>query len=157
MARAFDASHRAYEAREGARAKELSNEGHVHKSEMERLNHEASEWILILFFQSFRLWHPMLNASTEPAENNLDSQPGEVDLHGLFVKEAIEFTDKMIVRARQRGDTEVHLIVGKYLLFAVRYCPSTLISLATRQLGLHSTSGHAKIKPAIEELMRKYE
>lgn len=45
MARAFDASHNAYESGEKARAKELSNEGHAHKTEMERLNREASEWI----------------------------------------------------------------------------------------------------------------
>jgi len=115
MARAFDESKVAYKAGDGARAKQLSNEGHAHKSEMERLNREASEWI-------FR-------------ENNTDSKPGEVDLHGLFVKEAIEHTDRAIDQARRRGDTAVHLIVGK---------------------GLHSASGHAKIKPAIEELMHKH-
>ena len=45
MARAYDASHEAYQSGDGARAKELSNEGHAHKAEMERLNKEASEWI----------------------------------------------------------------------------------------------------------------
>ncbi|KAI0035897.1 hypothetical protein K488DRAFT_42349, partial [Vararia minispora EC-137] len=116
MARAFDASHHAYESGDGARAKELSNEGHAHKSEMERLNREASQWI---FYQ-----------------NNTDSKPGEVDLHGLYVKEAIQYTDKAILEAQQRGDPEIHLIVGK---------------------GLHSLGGHAKIKPAIEDLMRKHD
>ena len=41
-----------------------------------------------------------------------DSKSGEVDLHGLFVKEAIERTDEAIQAAQQRGDTEIQLIVG---------------------------------------------
>ena len=41
-----------------------------------------------------------------------DSKPGEVDLHGLFVKEAIAYTDQSIQEARARGDTQLHLIVG---------------------------------------------
>lgn len=45
MAKAFDASHRAYENGDGAGAKNLSNEGKRHKAEMERLNQEASNWI----------------------------------------------------------------------------------------------------------------
>ncbi|KAI0051225.1 DUF1771-domain-containing protein [Auriscalpium vulgare] len=115
MGRAFDESHTAYERGDGARAKELSNEGKAHQREMERLNAEASEWI-------FR-------------ENNTDSGPGEVDLHGLYVKEAITYTDRAIQEARQRGESELHLIVGK---------------------GLHSANHNAKIKPAIEELMLKH-
>ncbi|KAI9068060.1 DUF1771-domain-containing protein [Trametes sanguinea] len=74
MARCFDEAHRAYESGDGARAKELSNKGKAAQQEMERLNEQAAEWI-------FR-------------ENNTDSGPGEVDLHGLYVKEAIRFTDK---------------------------------------------------------------
>ena len=45
MARNFDEAHRAYEGGDGARAKELSNQGKAHKAEMERLNAQASEWI----------------------------------------------------------------------------------------------------------------
>lgn len=45
MARCFEESHQAYEGGDGARAKELSNEGKRHKAEMERLNDEASAWI----------------------------------------------------------------------------------------------------------------
>ncbi|KIP11519.1 hypothetical protein PHLGIDRAFT_17924 [Phlebiopsis gigantea 11061_1 CR5-6] len=116
MARAFEASHQAYARGDGAGAKELSNQGKRHQAEMERLNREASEWIFV--------------------ENNKDSARGEVDLHGLYVKEAIAYTDRAINEAKARGDTEVHLIVGK---------------------GLHSKSGTAKIKPAIEDLMRKHQ
>jgi Domain of unknown function (DUF1771) len=44
MARAFEQSHAAYARKDGAGAKELSNEGRAHQ-EMERLNAEASTWI----------------------------------------------------------------------------------------------------------------
>lgn len=70
-----------------------------------------------------------------PAENNQDSRPDELDLHGLFVKEAIQKTDQAIVEAQQRGDSQIRIIVGK---------------------GLHSEGSVAKLKPAVEELMTKY-
>lgn len=63
-----------------------------------------------------------------------DSGPREIDLHGLYVKEAITFTERALQQARTRGDGEIHLIVGK---------------------GLHSKNGAAKLKPAIAELIRK--
>ncbi|KAH7926704.1 DUF1771-domain-containing protein [Leucogyrophana mollusca] len=116
MAQCFQQSHEAYARHDGALAKELSLQGKQHEREMERLNAEASEWI-------FR-------------ENNTDSKPGEVDLHGLYVKEAIAFSDKAIKEARQRGDSKIRLIVGK---------------------GLHSDGHVAKIKPALEELMRQHQ
>lgn len=43
--------------------------------------------------------------------------PGEVDLHGLYVKESITYTDQSIGEARARGDKEVRLIVGSYNSF----------------------------------------
>ena len=49
---------------------------------------------------------------TYPATHIQDSKPGEVDLHGLYVKEAITYTDQSIVEARARGDKEIRLIVG---------------------------------------------
>ncbi|KZS98198.1 DUF1771-domain-containing protein, partial [Sistotremastrum niveocremeum HHB9708] len=115
MRRCFDQSHQAYENGDGARAHELSEEGHRHQREMERLDQEANDWI-------FR-------------ENNTDSKPGEIDLHGLYVKEAIARTDQAIQEAQARGDTTIHLIVGK---------------------GLHSQNHVAKLKPAIEDLMQKH-
>ncbi|CAE6479872.1 unnamed protein product [Rhizoctonia solani] len=116
MARAFDASQEAYKSGDGAKAKELSNEGKRHKVEMERLNKEASDWI----FQQV----------------NLDSAPDELDLHGLYVKEAIERTEAAVQAAQGRGDEQIRIIVGK---------------------GLHSQGHVAKLKPAIEELMVKYQ
>ncbi|KAI0733101.1 hypothetical protein C8Q72DRAFT_41516 [Fomitopsis betulina] len=114
MAQCYEESHTAYASGDRARAKELSNEGKAHKAEMERLNAQASEWIF--------------------AKNNEDSEPGEVDLHGLFVKEAMTYSERAINAARRRGDAKINLIVGK---------------------GLHSQSGVAKLKPAIEELIQK--
>ncbi|GJE90114.1 hypothetical protein PsYK624_062370 [Phanerochaete sordida] len=65
-----------------------------------------------------------------------DSRISEIDLHGLSVQEAIEYTNDAIVEAIIRGDSELHIIVGK---------------------GLHSKGGVAKIRPAIEDLMDQYE
>ncbi|KAK0504879.1 cytoplasmic protein [Armillaria luteobubalina] len=116
MARCFSESHEAYNRGDGAGAKELSNQGKKHQQKMEQLNKEASDWIFV--------------------ENNRDSKPGEIDLHGLYVKEAIARTDIALDEAKRRGDTEIRLIVGK---------------------GLHSKGGAAKIRPAIEELMHKHQ
>ncbi|KAB5595180.1 Alpha-1,2-mannosyltransferase [Ceratobasidium theobromae] len=116
MARAFEASKEAYKNRDGAKAKELSNEGKKHKAEMERLDKEASDWIF--------------------EQVNMDSAPNELDLHGLYVKEAIARTEAAVQAAQNRGDEEIHIIVGK---------------------GLHSQGHVAKLKPAIEDLMVKYQ
>lgn len=45
MGRAFEESKRAYEGGDGARAKQLSEEGKRHKAEMEDLNRQACDWI----------------------------------------------------------------------------------------------------------------
>lgn len=114
MSTCFRESKEAYARHDGARAKQLSNEGKELQREQERLNREASTWI----YQA----------------NNKDSKPGEIDLHGLYVREAIERTDQALEQAKRRGDSEVHLIVGK---------------------GLHSQGGAAKLKPAIQDLILK--
>jgi len=46
-----------------------------------------------------------------------DCKLGEVDLHGLYVKETIAYTDQSIAEARARGDREIHLVVGSYSPF----------------------------------------
>ncbi|SJL10240.1 uncharacterized protein ARMOST_13624 [Armillaria ostoyae] len=83
---------------------------------MEQLNKEASNWIYL--------------------EKNHNRKPGEIDLHGLYVKEAITYTDAALEEAKLRGDSEIRLIVGK---------------------GSHSEGGEAKLRPAIMKLMRKYQ
>lgn len=67
--------------------------------------------------------------------NNEDSGPDEVDLHGLYTAEAITRTEQEIAARQRRGDASVRIIVGK---------------------GIHSKDHVAHIKPAIEDLMRKY-
>ena len=133
MARSFDAAHAAYEGGDGARAKELSNAGKAAQKEMERLNEEASEWI----FRGMLLNHSLVSGLTDMTrcysiENNTvclfaswthvgllrsacvqDSQPGEIDLHGLYVKEAIRYADRSIQEARARGDSKIRFIVGE--------------------------------------------
>jgi len=115
MAQCFQQSHEAYARRDGALAKDLSNQGKEHQRKMEELNKQASDLIF--------------------TENNKNSKPGEIDLHGLYVKEAIIRADQSIQLAKSTGHSQVKLIVGK---------------------GLHSHGGVAKIKPAIEELIQKH-
>ncbi|KAF8161050.1 hypothetical protein B0H34DRAFT_795892 [Crassisporium funariophilum] len=115
MAKCFEQSHEAFARKDGALAKELSNQGKEHQRKMGDLNKQASDWIFI--------------------ENNKDSKPGEVDLHGLYVKEAIVRAEQAIQTAQTSGNSQINLIVGK---------------------GLHSRGGVAKIKPAIDELIRKH-
>jgi Domain of unknown function (DUF1771) len=45
MAHCFEESRLAYDNGDGARAKQLSVEGHRHQAEMDRLNAQASDWI----------------------------------------------------------------------------------------------------------------
>jgi len=115
MAECFQQSHEAYARRDGALAKDLSNKGKENQRKMEELNKQASDWIF--------------------TKNNKESKPGEIDLHGLYVKEAISHADQSIQLAKSKGDSQIKLIVGK---------------------GLHSQGGVAKIKPAIEELILKH-
>ena len=68
------------------------------------------------------------------AENNKLSPAGTIDLHGLYVKEAIERTESAISQAQASGQGELRVIVGK---------------------GIHSQGHVARIKPAVEELMQK--
>lgn len=141
MAQCFEESHTAYAAGDGARAKELSNQGKAHKAEMERLNAQASEWIFASASMSLSFarrgcgvlghWilttYDLSGANREQRSGCMrrfgthvvgltgvlqDSAPEEVDLHGLYVKEAITYSERAINDARRRGDAKVHLIVG---------------------------------------------
>ncbi|OJA08014.1 hypothetical protein AZE42_08021 [Rhizopogon vesiculosus] len=114
MDKCFQRSDKACKRGESVRGQKLREKGNQHGCTRDALNAEASAWI-------FR-------------KNNLKNKPGKVDLHGLSVKEAISYSDKAIKKARQRGDSQIRLIVGK---------------------GLHS-DGQARIKPAIEKKMRQY-
>merc|ERR1712093_251197 len=115
MHEAFEAASRAYKAGDGASAKELSNKGHQHDRNKDELNQRAADWI----FEA----------------NNRGRGAGEIDLHGLYVQEAIDKTEAAVQNAQRQGLHELRIITGK---------------------GIHSQQGVAKIKPAIESLMVKY-
>lgn len=76
MHQCFDAASRAYNSGEGGDAKNLSNEGHAHQRRRDQLNDEAADWIF--------------------AANNANQPRGSIDLHGLYVQEAIERTEKAV-------------------------------------------------------------
>ncbi|TYJ59060.1 hypothetical protein B9479_000049 [Cryptococcus floricola] len=111
----FAASQAAYKSGDGAAAHNLSVQGKSHQKNQDDLDDQASAWIF--------------------NENNKDSPLGTIDLHGLYVKEAIERTEAAINDSQRQRREELRIIVGK---------------------GLHSQGGHAKIKPAVENLMQKY-
>jgi len=113
MAQCYRQSQEAYERRDRARAKALSDEGKRHALKMDKLNATASATVF--------------------KENNQDKDACEVDLHGLYVKEAITYSEKAITNARRKGDNEIRLIVGQ---------------------GNHSEGGVSRLKPAIQEDMQ---
>ena len=88
-------SHQAYSDGDGARAKQLSNEGKEHDRKMDDYNRQASEYI-------FRA-------------NNSGSrvQSDQIDLHGLFVEEAERVLEERIRSDQAAGQTHLHAIVGK--------------------------------------------
>ncbi|KAF1739078.1 Smr domain-containing protein [Beauveria bassiana] len=91
----FDKSRQAYSAGDGARAKELSNEGKSHDARMDDYNRQASDYI-------FR-------ANNAPGRVDADA----IDLHGQFVEEAERILEERIRADRARGQTHLHAIVGK--------------------------------------------
>ncbi|KAH9061245.1 hypothetical protein EDB87DRAFT_405601 [Lactarius vividus] len=95
-------------------AQELRQQGDAHKSSMEVHDWYAAE---IIF-----------------CENNKNRRDAMIDLHGLYVAEAVEFADDLLQYTRSRGDEVAHFIVGK---------------------GLHSGAGKAKIRSALEDLFTK--
>ncbi|RCK54452.1 hypothetical protein Cantr_04403 [Candida viswanathii] len=104
-------SQQAYKLGDGQRAHELSEQLKQVLQKAEEANRKAAEYV-------FR-------------ENNEDSGPDEIDLHGLYVKEAEWILQRRIYYAVQTHQSHLNVIVGK---------------------GLHSANGVAKIKPAVDEL-----
>ncbi|KAJ7109902.1 hypothetical protein C8R44DRAFT_800888 [Mycena epipterygia] len=91
-----------------AEARRLAQAGKDHQRTMEALNKTASEMIF--------------------KEKNKDREPQEIDLHGLFVKEAESKVKEAILAGEQRGVPVIRFIVGQ---------------------GLHTADGTAKLKPAL--------
>ncbi|KAL7925937.1 hypothetical protein ACQKWADRAFT_283473 [Trichoderma austrokoningii] len=91
----FERSKRAYDDGDGARAKELSNQGKAHNAKMEEYNRQASDYI-------FR-------ENNAPGRVDADS----IDLHGQFVEEAERILEQRIRADQARGQAHLHAIVGK--------------------------------------------
>lgn len=54
----FQKSKAAYNAGDGAQAKNLSEEGHMHQQRKDQLNHEAASWIFNGPYSLSVLWFP---------------------------------------------------------------------------------------------------
>lgn len=104
-------SQQAYKNGDGSKAHELSEELKKVLRQAEEYNHKAAEYV-------FR-------------ENNTDSAEDEIDLHGLYVKEAEYFLQNRIAHDIRTNQSHLKVIVGK---------------------GLHSAGGVAKIKPAVDQM-----
>ncbi|KAI0461091.1 hypothetical protein LJB42_001422 [Komagataella kurtzmanii] len=104
-------SQEAYQSGDGERAHQLSVKAKEYLAQADRYNRQAAEYVFV--------------------ENNADSEDHEIDLHGLYVREAEYIVKQRISAAVQRGEKRLSIIVGK---------------------GNHSTDGVAKLKPAVEKL-----
>ncbi|KAK5629742.1 hypothetical protein RRF57_005457 [Xylaria bambusicola] len=93
----FKESREAYNNGDGARAKQLSNEGKKHGKESDDLDKKASDKI-------FKANNPEYKEGS-PLE--------VVDLHGQFVHEAVERVTDQIQTNQRHGLTHLHIIVGK--------------------------------------------
>lgn len=184
MAHAFELSHAAYARKDGAGAKELSNEGKAHQREMERLNAEASAWIfrgelLFVFVWSFRLYSLVLTDSCHAAvirreqscmgvfspwpDDPLDDVVGQRAFRTATWGKLIYMDSTS--RRLSRTLTKALLKHGREAIrsFASSsVCTAPLFGRGTTDLlyrctgkGIHSPNHAAKLKPAIEELMQK--
>ncbi|QLL33614.1 hypothetical protein HG536_0E05250 [Torulaspora globosa] len=106
-------SQAAYKQGDGGRAHQLSEKAKIQQRLAEQYNMDAAEYVFV--------------------QNNADSDSDEIDLHGLFVKEAVWILKRRIASGIKAHESHVRVIVGK---------------------GVHSQNGLAKIKPAVEELCR---
>ncbi|KAJ3032968.1 hypothetical protein HDV00_006877 [Rhizophlyctis rosea] len=111
---AYSQSQAAYRSNRKAEAKTLSEKGKRLDAEMKSLNAQAAEEI----FQ----------------HHNKGRGLDEIDLHGLYVEEALRYVEAHIKKCRSAGVGRTRVITG---------------------MGNHSAGGVAKIRPAVEELARK--
>ncbi|THH17339.1 hypothetical protein EW146_g3457 [Bondarzewia mesenterica] len=111
------------------------NQQNPHYTELRARANEAGDAMARAFEESHQVYAGGNGARAKELSNLGKEKQREME---RLNKEASEwiFRDQSIQEARQRGDAVIHLIVGK---------------------GLHSTNGAAKLRPAIEDLMRKYD
>lgn len=104
-------SQRAYQSGDKQKAHSYSIELKKVLNQAESYNRQAAEYV-------FR-------------ENNADSASDEIDLHGLFIKEAEWILQQRISYAIKTNQPHLKVIVGK---------------------GLHSVNGISKMKPAVDKM-----
>lgn len=106
-------SQAAYKSGNGAAAKSLSIQARVLHRQVEEHNRQAAALYLYA--------------------NNVNNPPGVLDLHGLFVKEALQAVQEEVRKAKKERRGQLVLIVGA---------------------GHHSRDGVQRIRPAVEKMMR---
>lgn len=106
-------SQAAYRSGNGALAKSLSIQARALHREVEENNRKAAALYLYA--------------------NNINNPAGVLDLHGLFVKEALQAVQDEIRKAKKDKRGQLVLIVGA---------------------GNHSKDGVQRIRPAVEKMMR---
>ncbi|MCO5566393.1 hypothetical protein L7F22_020070 [Adiantum nelumboides] len=111
----FARSREAWRLGNKVEAKSLSNAAKVQAKLMVEANEKAAETLF--------------------NKNNAQRDVGVLDLHGLFVKEAIEKVEERIALCKKLGQKELVVIVGK---------------------GNHSKNGKAILKPMVEKYMHEY-
>ncbi|KAI8903682.1 DUF1771-domain-containing protein [Powellomyces hirtus] len=112
-------SQRAFQTGDKALAKELSTEGKLHAAEMDKYNELAASTAF---------------AQCNPRNKGSSTSLSQLDLHGLFVKEALAKLEIHVRECRKAGVKTTTVITGR---------------------GSHSKDGIAKIKPAVEEFLKR--
>ncbi|CAE6344401.1 unnamed protein product [Rhizoctonia solani] len=108
----------AWKAGQKSTAKTLSERGKHFGSQVERYNERAAKEIFLSLNATY------YSGTKESLE--------KIDLHGLFVNEALVYTQNHLDMCRQAGVTQTSIITGR---------------------GNNSKDGVAKIKPAVEGLL----
>lgn len=106
-------SQEAFKSGDKSKAHELSQRAKEQLRIAEENNRKAAEYVFI--------------------ENNKDSDDNDIDLHGLYVKEAVYILKQRIISGINKNQSTLDCIVGK---------------------GLHSKDGVSKLKPAIQDLCK---
>jgi hypothetical protein len=179
MARAFEESHAAYARKDGAAAKELSNDGKAHQREMERLNAEASAWIfrgeslfVSFFFYLFgaREFMPSVMNREQSCKNAFYPRQNRppFDVWQRMSRTASWGKLTCMGSTSRRPSHSLTKALLKHVREAIRRFASSSVRRVPRSgrgrltflrhcvgKGIHSSNHAAKLKPAIEELMQK--
>jgi DNA-nicking Smr family endonuclease len=116
--RYFNLAIQAFQRGDGKKAKEFSEKGKKANVEMHQLNFEASSKLL--------------------EKNENESNNNTLDLHGFFVKEALEILEDYLFHFKKKSK--------------ILYSKKVFVITGT---GQHSKNGKAKLRPAVQEYLKK--